>query len=229
MAPAPPCQRPTALRSMAQQTPSQTTRSPVSLLQQDQPHHTQSTSSSTPRPDVSSTACSLALFRVCSTLTLSARERLLPSLVSSTHSVVSSSAKCTSQKVRRVVVPKLTTIHRYWGTSETLLPVYQSVEKAIAKHDDVDTIVNFASSRSVYSSTMELMEYPQVKTIAIIAEGVPERVSSTPYDADVRRLTFLSVRVRSSMLPSRRASQSLAQPPLVVSSQVPSKLVTLVV
>jgi len=73
---------------------------------------------------------------------------------------------------------KLTSINRYWGTSETLLPVYQSVEKAIAKHDDVDTVVNFASSRSVYSSTMELMEFPQVKTIAIIAEGVPERVSS---------------------------------------------------
>ncbi|KAG9658944.1 citrate synthase, partial [Aureobasidium melanogenum] len=63
----------------------------------------------------------------------------------------------------------------YWGTSETLLPVYQSTEKAIGKHDDVDTVVNFASSRSVYQSTMELMEYPQIKTIAIIAEGVPER------------------------------------------------------
>jgi ATP citrate (pro-S)-lyase len=47
----------------------------------------------------------------------------------------------------------------------------------MAKHADVDTIVNFASSRSVYSSTMELMEFPQIKTIAIIAEGVPERVS----------------------------------------------------
>ncbi|KAI4145729.1 MAG: hypothetical protein LQ340_006190 [Diploschistes diacapsis] len=63
----------------------------------------------------------------------------------------------------------------YWGTSETLLPVYQSVEKAMAKHSDVDTVVNFASSRSVYTSTMELMEFPQVKSIAIIAEGVPER------------------------------------------------------
>ncbi|OAG42934.1 ATP-citrate synthase subunit 1 [Fonsecaea monophora] len=63
----------------------------------------------------------------------------------------------------------------YWGTSETLLPVYQSVEKAFEKHPDVDTIVNFASSRSVYSSTMELMEIPQVRSIAIIAEGVPER------------------------------------------------------
>ncbi|KAJ9647990.1 ATP citrate lyase subunit 1 [Coniosporium apollinis] len=63
----------------------------------------------------------------------------------------------------------------YWGTSETLLPVYQSTEKAMAKHPEVDTIVNFASSRSVYSSTMELMEFPQIRSIAIIAEGVPER------------------------------------------------------
>ncbi|KAF2483171.1 citrate synthase-like protein [Neohortaea acidophila] len=63
----------------------------------------------------------------------------------------------------------------YWGTSETLLPVYQSTEKAMAKHSDVDHVVNFASSRSVYTSTMELMEFPQVKSIAIIAEGVPER------------------------------------------------------
>ncbi|OAR01373.1 hypothetical protein LLEC1_04931 [Akanthomyces lecanii] len=63
----------------------------------------------------------------------------------------------------------------YWGTSETLLPVYQQTEKAMSKHPDVDVVVNFASSRSVYSSTMELMQYPQIKTIAIIAEGVPER------------------------------------------------------
>lgn len=63
----------------------------------------------------------------------------------------------------------------YWGTSETLLPVYQTVEKAVAKHPDVDTVVNFASSRSVYTSTLELMEYPQIRSIAIIAEGVPER------------------------------------------------------
>ena len=45
----------------------------------------------------------------------------------------------------------------------------------MAKHSDVDTVVNFASSRSVFQSTMELLEYPQIKSIAIIAEGVPER------------------------------------------------------
>jgi ATP citrate (pro-S)-lyase len=52
------------------------------------------------------------------------------------------------------------------------------VEKAMSKHPDVDTIVNFASSRSVHSSTMELMEFPQIRSIAIIAEGVPERVGT---------------------------------------------------
>lgn len=35
--------------------------------------------------------------------------------------------------------------------------------------------MNFASSRSVYSSTLELMDKPQIRSIAIIAEGVPER------------------------------------------------------
>lgn len=78
-------------------------------------------------------------------------------------------AACISEEYSLIVS------RRYWGTSETLLPVYQSVDKAMAKHSEVDTIVNFASSRSVYQSTMELMEYPQIKSIAIIAEGVPER------------------------------------------------------
>ncbi|GJE86775.1 ATP-citrate synthase-like protein [Phanerochaete sordida] len=63
----------------------------------------------------------------------------------------------------------------YWGTKETLLPVYTSVEEAAKKHPDADVVVNFASSRSVYSSTLEILRFPQIKSIAIIAEGVPER------------------------------------------------------
>ena len=117
----------------------------------------------------------------------------------------------------------------YWGTSETLLPVYQDVDKAFAKHTDVDTIVNFASSRSVYSSTMELMEYPQVKSIAIIAEGVPERVSRQLREKIVGiRADRFSVPVKSSMLLRRRASRSLARRLSVASSLVRSRLVTLV-
>lgn len=63
----------------------------------------------------------------------------------------------------------------YWGTKETLLPVYTSVEEAVKKHPEVDVIVNFASSRSVYSSTLDILRLPQIKSIALIAEGVPER------------------------------------------------------
>ncbi|KAG1722459.1 ATP citrate-lyase [Suillus occidentalis] len=44
----------------------------------------------------------------------------------------------------------------YCGTRETLLPVYTSLEDAVKKHSYVDVVVNFASSRSVYSSTMEM-------------------------------------------------------------------------
>ena len=63
----------------------------------------------------------------------------------------------------------------YWGTKETLLPVYTSFEEAVKKHPDADVVVNFASSRSVYQSTVDMLRFPQIKSIAIIAEGVPER------------------------------------------------------
>jgi hypothetical protein len=117
------------------------------------------------------------------------------------------------------------TASRYWGTSETLLPVYQSVDKAVAKHDDVDTVVNFASSRSVYQSTMELLEFPQIKCIAIIAEGVPERVS-TVLQTEVINADPCSVPVRSSTSPRRRASPSSAPLPSVASSPARSRLAT---
>ncbi|KAF9165694.1 citrate synthase [Actinomortierella ambigua] len=64
----------------------------------------------------------------------------------------------------------------YWGTKETLLPVFTTLEEATSKFPDVDTVVNFASCRSVYDSTMDILKYSsQIKTVAIIAEGVPER------------------------------------------------------
>jgi hypothetical protein len=101
----------------------------------------------------------------------------------------------------------------------------------MAKHSDVDTVVNFASSRSVYTSTMELMEFPQIKSIAIIAEGVPERVSalSILWHMKVLTLTSTSAPVRSSTLPKRKASPSLAPLPLVALSLERSRSATLVV
>ncbi|OLY85316.1 ATP-citrate synthase [Smittium mucronatum] len=63
----------------------------------------------------------------------------------------------------------------YWGTQETLLPVFSSLSEANARFPEVSVVVNFSSCRSVYESTMEMMAYPNIRTIAIIAEGVPER------------------------------------------------------
>jgi len=63
----------------------------------------------------------------------------------------------------------------YWGTEEILVPVYTTTKEACQKHPDAITFINFASFRSVYETTMEAMQYPQIKTVAIIAEGVPEQ------------------------------------------------------
>ena len=64
----------------------------------------------------------------------------------------------------------------YWGDKETLMPVVESVAEAVKKFPEVDTVVNFASFRSVYESTMDIINnFPAIRTIAIIAEGVPER------------------------------------------------------
>lgn len=52
----------------------------------------------------------------------------------------------------------------YWGHKEILLPVYKNMADAMKKHPDVDVLINFASLRSAFDSTMETMQYPQVKS-----------------------------------------------------------------
>ena len=63
----------------------------------------------------------------------------------------------------------------YWGTQEIMITVYCSLNAAIKAHADVDIVVNFASCRSVLETTKECMETGSIRTVAIIAEGVPER------------------------------------------------------
>jgi ATP citrate (pro-S)-lyase len=63
----------------------------------------------------------------------------------------------------------------FFGTSEILIPVYKSLRKAKEKHPSVDVMINFASFRSAASSTDEALDMPQLRTIIVIAEGVPER------------------------------------------------------
>lgn len=65
----------------------------------------------------------------------------------------------------------------YWGSSEIMVPVFASIKEALEKNPDVTVMVNFASFRSAAPSTFEALEFPQISTIAIIAEGIPEQLT----------------------------------------------------
>ncbi|XP_015040766.1 ATP-citrate synthase isoform X1 [Drosophila persimilis] len=65
----------------------------------------------------------------------------------------------------------------YWGHKEILIPVYKKMSDAIHKNKEVDVLVSFASLRSAYESTLEVLEFPQIRTVAIIAEGIPENMT----------------------------------------------------
>ena len=65
----------------------------------------------------------------------------------------------------------------FFGTREILIPVYKTIEKAVRLHPNVDVMINFASFRSAAISTEEALAVPQLRTIVMIAEGVPERQS----------------------------------------------------
>lgn len=63
----------------------------------------------------------------------------------------------------------------FFGSKEILVPVYKELKDAVKKHSEADMVVNFASFRSAYPTTMEALGYDSIKTVAIIAEGIPER------------------------------------------------------
>ena len=63
----------------------------------------------------------------------------------------------------------------FWGTSEVTIPRLRSIDEAVKKFPQADVMVNFASQRSSFDTTMEALETDTIRTIAVIAEGVPER------------------------------------------------------
>ncbi|MFH1874427.1 MAG: citrate/2-methylcitrate synthase [Pseudomonadota bacterium] len=80
--------------------------------------------------------------------------------------------------VAAIVNPSRAGWHKvFYGQKEILLPMYRTLEEALVKHPQVDVMVNFSSQRSAFSTTMEALETPNIKTVAVIAEGVPERKS----------------------------------------------------
>jgi succinyl-CoA synthetase alpha subunit len=63
----------------------------------------------------------------------------------------------------------------FFGPEEIILPRYSTIEKATTNHPQADVMINFASFRSAYPRTKEALEIDSIRTVAIIAEGIPER------------------------------------------------------
>jgi ATP-citrate lyase alpha-subunit len=65
----------------------------------------------------------------------------------------------------------------FWGGTEIVIPIYRKLDLAVKRHPDADVLINFSSFRSAYPTTMEALNYDSIKTVAVIAEGIPERRS----------------------------------------------------
>ena len=63
----------------------------------------------------------------------------------------------------------------FMGETEILIPIYPKIAEAMANHGSIETMINFASFRSAYEVTMEALEFEQLRSITVIAEGIPER------------------------------------------------------
>ena len=64
----------------------------------------------------------------------------------------------------------------FWGTKEIRIPRITSIPKAVKLFPQADVMVNFASQRSSYEVTVEALNTDTIRTIAVIAEGIPERL-----------------------------------------------------
>ncbi len=65
----------------------------------------------------------------------------------------------------------------FWGSKEVVVPVYKTLQMAIKKHPNADVMINFSSFRSAFPTSKEALESDTIRTVVIIAEGVPERQS----------------------------------------------------
>jgi ATP citrate (pro-S)-lyase len=63
----------------------------------------------------------------------------------------------------------------FFGHREITLPEYGSLAEAAHLHPEADVLINFASYRSAFDSSLEALRTATIKTVVIIAEGVPER------------------------------------------------------
>nr|AOE43267.1 ATP citrate lyase [Rostrostelium ellipticum] len=62
----------------------------------------------------------------------------------------------------------------FFGFKELVIPVYNSIADACAACPNADVFLNFASHRSAYQSSVKALNQASIRTVVIIAEGMPE-------------------------------------------------------
>jgi succinyl-CoA synthetase alpha subunit len=78
--------------------------------------------------------------------------------------------------VAAIVNPGGSGTHKaFFGAEEVLIPIYSSLKEAAGENQEADVVVNFASLRSAFQSTMNALECESIRTVAVIAEGIAER------------------------------------------------------
>jgi len=87
--------------------------------------------------------------------------------------------------VAAIINPTRSGLHKcFFGTEEIFISMYRTTAEAVSEHPQADVFINFASFRSAYATSVEALAAQTLRTIAIIAEGIPER--------EARRLAALA-------------------------------------
>ncbi len=78
--------------------------------------------------------------------------------------------------VAAIVNPTRPGYHKaFFGRNEILIPMYRTIAEAVERHPEADVMINFASFRSAYPTSREALLTDTIRTVVIIAEGMPER------------------------------------------------------
>lgn len=77
--------------------------------------------------------------------------------------------------VSAIINPKKSGFHKtFFGPKEILIPVFKTLEEAVRYNPKADVLINFASVRSSFESTKVALETPNIRTVVLVAEGIPE-------------------------------------------------------
>ena len=81
-----------------------------------------------------------------------------------------------SPSIAAIINPSRAGIHKaFWGSKEIILPMFRTISLAAKTYPEADVMVNFASHRSAFDTSMEALAEESIRIVAVIAEGVPER------------------------------------------------------